>query len=98
MNAPVMIQSFASLGCVYERGVNAHHGNLHYPPDGAGADPVSRELFDHLHPTRAVCMIHPANVPSLAVASRIGFREFGRSTYKDRPVILMAKDWGLPRP
>ena len=54
-------------------------------------------LIDQLHPSRAVCMIHPANAPSLAVASRIGFNEFERSTYKDRPVILMAKNWESPR-
>jgi RimJ/RimL family protein N-acetyltransferase len=50
-------------------------------------------LSDQLHPSRAVCMIHPANAPSLAVASRIGFAEFERRMYKDRPVILMAKGW-----
>jgi RimJ/RimL family protein N-acetyltransferase len=58
---------------------------------------ATRWFTDQLHPTRAVCMIHPANAPSLAVASRIGFSEFGRHTYKDRPVILMAKDWESPR-
>jgi RimJ/RimL family protein N-acetyltransferase len=50
-------------------------------------------LADRLRPARAVCMIHPANAPSLAVASRIGFTEYDRSTYKDRPVILLSRLW-----
>jgi RimJ/RimL family protein N-acetyltransferase len=50
-------------------------------------------LTDQLHPSRVVCMIHPANAASLAVASRIGFVEFERRAYKDRPVILMARNW-----
>jgi RimJ/RimL family protein N-acetyltransferase len=57
---------------------------------------ATRWLTDQLHPKRAVCMIHPANAPSLAMASRLGFSEFERRTYKDGPVILMVKTWDTP--
>jgi RimJ/RimL family protein N-acetyltransferase len=37
---------------------------------------------------RTVCMIDPANEPSIRVAHRLGFREFDRTDYRDAPVIL----------
>ena len=40
---------------------------------------------------RAVCMIDPANTASIKVAQRLGFTEFGRTTYRDTPVILFER-------
>jgi RimJ/RimL family protein N-acetyltransferase len=40
------------------------------------------------------CIISPDNVASLALASRLGFTERCRTTYKDEPVLLM--DWLPP--
>ena len=37
---------------------------------------------------RTVCIIDPANLASIRVASKFGYREFARSTYKDAPVVL----------
>jgi RimJ/RimL family protein N-acetyltransferase len=40
---------------------------------------------------RTVCMIDPANAPSIGVASRLGFREFDRTTYRDAPIVLFER-------
>ena len=40
---------------------------------------------------RSVCMIGPANEPSIRVARRLGFREFERSGYRDSPVVLFER-------
>ncbi|WP_224701833.1 GNAT family N-acetyltransferase [Devosia aquimaris] len=42
------------------------------------------------HP-RTVCMIDPANMPSLALAGRLGYAEYARATYKDHPTILFER-------
>jgi len=48
--------------------------------------------FDAEHgPQRTVCMVHPANVPSLKLAARFGYRETARATYRDDPVILFER-------
>ena len=36
-------------------------------------------------------IIDPGNTPSLRVADKCGFREVGRTTYKDAPVILLRR-------
>jgi RimJ/RimL family protein N-acetyltransferase len=41
-----------------------------------------------------LCMIDPDNVASLRVAAKCGFSEQARTTYKDRPVILLARRRG----
>jgi RimJ/RimL family protein N-acetyltransferase len=40
---------------------------------------------------RIVCMIAPANQPSLRVAEKCGFREYARSTYKESDVVLLER-------
>ena len=40
---------------------------------------------------RTVCMIDPANTPSLKLAAKLGYTEYARTTYKDQPTILHAR-------
>jgi len=44
-----------------------------------------------LNAPRTVCMIDPANAPSLALAARAGYREYARTDYKGAPVILLER-------
>jgi RimJ/RimL family protein N-acetyltransferase len=44
-----------------------------------------------LEAPRTVCMIDPANDPSLALAAKLGFRRFAESPYKGRPVVLLER-------
>ncbi len=41
-----------------------------------------------------VCMIDPANLPSLRVADKLGYRETGRGTYRGDIVALLARRAG----
>lgn len=41
---------------------------------------------------RTACMIDPANAPSLKLAARLGYAEYARTTYKDSPTILLARE------
>ncbi len=43
--------------------------------------------------SRAVAMIDPANAPSLALARRLGFHQFGAGRYEDEPVGLWEYFW-----
>ena len=45
----------------------------------------------HFGTVRTVCMIRPANVRSLRVAEKCGYREYARTTYKGAPVILFER-------
>lgn len=45
---------------------------------------------------RTVCMIEPGNSASIHVAEKCGYREFARTTYKDRPTILLERALGAP--
>ena len=45
----------------------------------------------HFGTVRTVCMIRPANVRSLRVAEKCGYREYARTTYKGVPVILFER-------
>jgi RimJ/RimL family protein N-acetyltransferase len=47
---------------------------------------------------RTACMIHPDNEASLAVASRIGYRQFASAQYKERPVLLLERFAPAGRP
>jgi RimJ/RimL family protein N-acetyltransferase len=38
-----------------------------------------------------VCMIAPANAPSLKLAEKLGYREYARTTYKGEPSILLRR-------
>ncbi|MDQ0466174.1 RimJ/RimL family protein N-acetyltransferase [Caulobacter ginsengisoli] len=42
-------------------------------------------------PVRVVCMIDDDNEPSLKLAARLGFSEYGRASYQDTPVILLER-------
>ncbi|MEH3107683.1 MAG: GNAT family N-acetyltransferase [Sphingomonas fennica] len=45
---------------------------------------------------RVVCVIDPANVPSVGLAGRLGFLPFGDAVYRERAVRLFART--LPQP
>lgn len=50
------------------------------------------QWFDTTHkPPRTVCMIDPANEPSIRVATRLGFTEFTRTAYRDAPIVLFER-------
>lgn len=46
---------------------------------------------DALNAPRTVCMIDPTNTPSIALATRAGYREYARADYKGAPVILFER-------
>lgn len=37
------------------------------------------------------CIINPENLPSLRVAEKLGFRETGKTSYKDRPYVMFER-------
>lgn len=39
-----------------------------------------------------VCMISPANEPSLKLAARLGYREYERTTYKGEATVLLRRE------
>ena len=45
----------------------------------------------HLPQRRTVCLIEPANAASLALAAKIGFREFSRTDYKEKVLVLLER-------
>jgi len=45
----------------------------------------------HFGSTRTVCLIHPDNLPSLRVATKCGYRESRRATYKGQPTIIFSR-------
>jgi RimJ/RimL family protein N-acetyltransferase len=52
------------------------------------------ELFESTsRERRAVCMIDPGNHASLRLATRLGFVEYARDTYKQLPVLLLERTW-----
>jgi len=44
-----------------------------------------------LQQPRTVCLIHPDNLPSLQLAAKVGYQEFGRTLYKGQPGILLER-------
>jgi RimJ/RimL family protein N-acetyltransferase len=46
---------------------------------------------------RTVCMIDPANTPSLKLAEKLGYREYARTTFKDSPTVLFDRIVGVGR-
>lgn len=40
---------------------------------------------------RLVCLIDPANAPSLKLAGRLGFVEYARTTYRGEPTVLLER-------
>ncbi len=45
----------------------------------------------HFGAVETVCMIDPDNLASIHVAEKCGYRESGRATYKEAPVILFRR-------
>ena len=45
----------------------------------------------HVPQRRTVCIIEPANTASLALAAKIGFREFSRADYNQKVLILLER-------
>ncbi len=45
----------------------------------------------HFTSRRTVCLIDPANAPSLRVAEKVGYREYARTTYHGDPAILLER-------
>jgi len=50
-----------------------------------------RWIEERQAPPRTVCIINPENAASIGVARKCGYSEFGRTTYKDSPVILLER-------
>ncbi|MEZ0172565.1 GNAT family N-acetyltransferase [Microvirga sp. TS319] len=46
----------------------------------------------HFEGERTVCIVAPENRPSIRVAEKCGYRELLRTTYKDNPMIMFARD------
>ncbi|MBB3020082.1 RimJ/RimL family protein N-acetyltransferase [Microvirga lupini] len=45
----------------------------------------------HFGSRRTACIIAPENAPSIRVAEKCGYREFSRTTYKDKPTIMFVR-------
>lgn len=45
----------------------------------------------HFNGQRIVCMISPDNTPSIRVAGKCGFRQFGETNYKGSPSLLFER-------
>jgi len=45
----------------------------------------------HFKRSDFVCMIAPENTPSLKLAAKLGYREYGRTTYKGEASILLRR-------
>lgn len=45
----------------------------------------------HLESKQTVCLIHPANSPSIYVAKKCGYKEFARTNYKGQPTVLFRR-------
>ncbi len=45
----------------------------------------------HIESDRSACVINPGNAASIRLAHKMGYREFARTEYKDRPAILFER-------
>ena len=53
---------------------------------------AAQTWFDtHIASERTVCIIDPANAPSLRLAERLGYRPTGQATYHGEPIIMLAR-------
>ena len=53
---------------------------------------AGREWMESRHgPRRTVCLIAAENTPSIRVATKCGYGEYARTTYKNSPVILLER-------
>jgi RimJ/RimL family protein N-acetyltransferase len=68
------------------------HPDLHGQRYAAEAvDAVLAWGESHFGPVRTVCIIDPDNLPSLRLAARKGYHEYTRSTYHDKPIVLLER-------
>lgn len=64
----------------------------HYHGKGLAREALAALLaWGDSHFPRTVCMIDPANTPSLALAGRLGYAEYARTSYKDHATILLER-------
>jgi RimJ/RimL family protein N-acetyltransferase len=49
----------------------------------------------HFGPVATACIIAPDNTPSLRMASKTGYRETSRTTYKGLPTIILKREPGF---
>ncbi|MDF7811528.1 GNAT family N-acetyltransferase [Hymenobacter sp. YC55] len=45
----------------------------------------------HFQTKETVCIIDSDNVPSLRVAQKFGYQEVARTTYKEQPIVILAR-------
>jgi RimJ/RimL family protein N-acetyltransferase len=45
----------------------------------------------HFPDPRTVCIIAPANEPSLRLAAKLGYREYARSTFKEKAILMLER-------
>lgn len=64
------------------------HGKGYATEAGRAALGWGRDRFG---PVRAACMIKPDNAASLAVAGRLGFVEYARTTYHGKDEVLLTR-------
>lgn len=70
----------------------AHAQGKGYATEAAHAAIAWSEThFGPVRSKRMVCLIDPENLPSLRVAEKCGFREFQRTTYHDKPTIVLIR-------
>jgi RimJ/RimL family protein N-acetyltransferase len=55
------------------------------------ANAVLAWMEEKFAPERTVCIIDPDNGPSLRVAEKLGFRQFGMAEYKDKTVLKLRR-------
>ena len=51
----------------------------------------------HFGAARTVCLINPANLPSIRVAQKCGYRQLRESIYKGATVLLFERTGAVPR-
>lgn len=80
------IQNIPELGWVF---VPRVHGR------GYATEAVGAALGwgrTHLSSPSTVCLIHPANLASIRVAEKCGFRKYHDAIYKNEPTLLFARE------
>ena len=45
----------------------------------------------HFGQARTACLIHPDNAASIRLAQKCGYREYGRSTYREKEVLMFER-------
>lgn len=45
----------------------------------------------HFTQPRTVCIIDPSNAPSLGLAAKLGYHDFGHTLFKGKPIVLLER-------